>query len=92
MGLILPSLYSELEGEALPAILEELKSTCRLPLGNRHRPGQARTNHNTGSALDLFQSSLPQRHRVLWNDGSRLLQALDQAVAGALDLAPKEAG
>ncbi len=38
MGLMLPSLYSELEGEALPHIVDELAAGA-LPGRDRHRPG-----------------------------------------------------
>jgi glucosyl-3-phosphoglycerate synthase len=87
MGLILPSLYSELEGEALPHILDELKPASYLSeivIGlDRADEEQYR------SALEFF-GRLPQRHRVLWNDGPRL-QALD-AQLRKHDLAPKEQG
>ena len=87
LGLILPSLYSELEGEALPAMLEELKPAAYLSqivIGlDRADAGQYR------SALAFF-AQLPQPHRVLWNDGPRL-KALD-AELKELDLAPRELG
>jgi glucosyl-3-phosphoglycerate synthase len=87
MGLILPSLYSELEGEALPRILNELKPAdylSEIVIGlDRADEEQYR------SALGFF-SCLPQRHRVLWNEGPRL-QALD-AQLREHDLAPKELG
>ena len=66
LGLILPSLYSELEGEALPAILEELQPAdylSEIVIGlDRADEAQYR------SALQFFDC-LPQRHRVLWNVG-----------------------
>lgn len=87
MALILPSLYSELEGDALPNIVSELVAVpylAEIVIGlDRAEPDQYR------SAIEFF-SKLPQRHRVLWNDGPRL-QALD-AKLQALDLAPKELG
>jgi len=87
MGVILPSLYSELEGEALPHILDELEKVPYLSevvIGlDRADEGQYR------DALGFF-GRLPQRHRVLWNDGPRL-QALDTQLQ-ELDLAPKELG
>ncbi|QFU76730.1 glycosyl transferase [Halioglobus maricola] len=87
LGLILPSLYSELEGEALPKIIDELKPASYLSeivIGlDRATEGQYR------AALKFF-GQLPQRHRVLWNEGPRL-QALD-AQLQAQDLAPKELG
>lgn len=87
LGLILPSLYSELEGEALPNILSELKP---VPYLSEIVIGLDRANEaQYRSALEFF-SQLPQRHRVLWNDGPRL-QALDKQLQ-AQDLAPKELG
>ena len=87
MGLILPSLYSELEGDALPAILEELRYAgylSEIVIGlDRADESQYR------EALRSF-GRLPQRHRVLWNEGPRL-QALDKKLQD-MDLAPKELG
>ncbi|PLW81673.1 glycosyl transferase [Kineobactrum sediminis] len=87
MGLILPSLYSELEGEALPAIIKHLREVpylSEIVIGlDRADEGEYRR------ALDFF-SDLPQHHRVLWNDGPRL-QALDRELQ-AQDLAPRELG
>ncbi|WP_086980889.1 glycosyltransferase family protein [Vibrio aphrogenes] len=87
MGLILPSLYSELEGEALPNIVQQLTQVpylSQIVIG-LDRADQAQYQH----ALSFFKS-LPQHHRILWNDGPRL-QALDKELA-ALGLAPKELG
>jgi glucosyl-3-phosphoglycerate synthase len=87
LGLILPSLYSELEGEALPRIVEELRSVpylAEIVIG-LDRADEAQYRH----ALTFF-GKLPQRHRVLWNDGPRL-KALD-AELQARDLAPRELG
>jgi len=87
MGLLLPSLYSELEGEALPKIISNLKAVpylSEIVIGlDRADMGQYK------SALTFF-NALPQHHRVLWNDGPRL-SALD-AELKSLDLAPKELG
>ena len=87
LGLILPSLFSELEGAALPLIVDELK---HVPYLNQVVIGLDRANESEyRHALDFF-APLPQHHRVLWNDGPRL-QAIDQKLQ-ALDLAPKELG
>lgn len=87
MGLLLPSLFSELEGDALPNIVQQLKSVPYLSeiVIGLDRADQSQYEH----ALAFFDE-LPQHHRVLWNDGPRL-RALD-AELQALDLAPKEAG
>lgn len=87
MGLILPSLYSELEGEALPKIIDELCPASYLSeiVIGLDRADEAQYR----KALEFF-GRLPQRHRVLWNEGPRL-QALD-AKLRKHDLAPKELG
>ncbi|NND67560.1 MAG: glycosyl transferase [Halioglobus sp.] len=87
LGLILPSLYSELEGEALPAILNHL---VQVPYLSEVVIGLDRADESQYRAALEFFSVLPQRHRVLWNDGPRL-QALDAELA-ALDIAPRELG
>ena len=87
LGLILPSLFSELEGKALPDIinkLKEVKYLSEIVIG-LDRADLKQYQH----ALSFF-SQLPQHHRVLWNDGPRL-QAID-AKLQALGLAPKELG
>jgi glucosyl-3-phosphoglycerate synthase len=87
LGLILPSLFSELEGKALPDIVNKLKGVeylSEIVIG-LDRADLAQYKH----ALSFF-GELPQHHRVLWNDGPRL-QAID-AKLQALGLAPKELG
>ncbi|MFL0797543.1 MAG: glycosyl transferase [Cellvibrionaceae bacterium] len=87
MGLLLPSLYSELEGEALPKIISELKN---VPYLSEIVIGLDRADEQQyRAALDFF-GELPQHHRVLWNDGPAL-QALDKELQ-ALNVAPKELG
>ncbi|MFK7831519.1 MAG: glycosyl transferase [Congregibacter sp.] len=87
MGLLLPSLYSELEGDALPAIVDHIAA---VPYLEQVVIGlDAADEDQYRSALTFF-SKLPQSHRVLWNDGPRLT-ALD-AELRAMDLAPKENG
>jgi len=87
MGLLLPSLFSELEGDALPNIVQHLKTVPYLSeiVIGLDRADEQQYRH----ALSFFDE-LPQHHRVLWNEGPRL-QALD-AELQALDLAPKELG
>jgi glucosyl-3-phosphoglycerate synthase len=87
LGLILPSLYSELEGEALPRIVKELQS---VPYLSEIVIGLDRADESEYRHALAFFRTLPQRHRVLWNDGPRL-KALD-AELQALDLAPRELG
>lgn len=87
MSLLLPSLYSELEGEALPGIIEHLKE---VPYLNEIVIGLDRADEaQYRSALSFF-GELPQHHRVLWNDGPRL-QAIDKELQEK-GLAPQELG
>ncbi|EAQ98330.1 glycosyl transferase [Congregibacter litoralis] len=87
MGLLLPSLYSELEGEAMPRILDHL---TQVPYLEQIVIGlDQATEDQYRDALKFF-SRLPQPHRVLWNDGPRL-KAIDEELR-QMDLAPRELG
>ncbi|MER2492240.1 glycosyl transferase [Catenovulum sediminis] len=87
LSLVLPSLYSELQGPALKNIVEHL---CEVPYLNQIVIGLDRaTEDEYRHALEFF-SKLPQKIKVLWNDGPRL-QALD-AELQEQGLAPKELG
>lgn len=87
LGLILPSLFSELEGEALPAIIKHIAKVPYLDqvVVGLDRADQAQYEH----ALEFF-SGLNQPYKVLWNDGPRLKE-LDAELM-SLGLAPKEMG
>ena len=87
LGLMLPSLFSELEGKALPDIINKIKDVKYLSeiVIGLDRADLEQYKH----ALSFF-GQLPQHHRVLWNDGPRL-KAID-AKLQALGLAPKELG
>ena len=87
MALILPSLYSELEGDALPRIVDEL---VKVPYLSEIVIGLDRADEGQYRQALTFFERLPQHHRILWNDGPRL-QALD-AELQQQDLAPKELG
>ncbi len=87
MSLVLPSLYSELETDALANIVNELTTVPYLDqiVVGLDRASQSEYEH----ALQYF-SKLPQHHRVLWNEGPRL-QAIDKMLAKN-GLAPTELG
>ncbi len=87
LGLLLPSLFSELEGDALPNIVKHLKT---VPYLSEIVIGLDRADKDQYIHALKFFSDLPQRHRVIWNDGPRL-QALNAELA-ELGLAPKELG
>lgn len=87
MGLIIPSLYSELQGEALPNILEQLS---KVPYLSEIIIGLDRANKKEFAHAKEYFSQLPQHHRVLWHDGPKL-KALDKKLK-ALKLAPDQMG
>ncbi|SFD24994.1 glycosyl transferase [Tropicimonas isoalkanivorans] len=87
VSLILPSLYSELEGEALPAILAELSE---VPFLNRIVIGLDQADESQFRHARQFFSVLPQKHDVLWNDSPRM-QSIHKRLE-ELGLGPIEAG
>jgi glucosyl-3-phosphoglycerate synthase len=87
MGLILPSLYSELEGKALPHIIDNISN---VPYLSEIVIGLDQANKEQFKSALAFFGKLPQHHRILWNDGPRL-KALDEELQ-SLGLAPKEMG
>lgn len=87
ISLILPSLYSELEGEALPNILDEL---AKVPYLHRIVIGLDQADETQYRHARSFFSTLPQDHIVIWNDSPRM-KALGARLED-LGLAPQEAG
>jgi glucosyl-3-phosphoglycerate synthase len=87
MALILPSLFSELEGDALPNILKHI---AKVPYLSQIVIGLDRADKEQYQHALKFFGVLPQDHRILWNEGPRL-KALDTKLE-ALGLAPKELG
>ena len=87
MGLILPSLYSELERPALTTIVDELEKVKYL---TQIVIGIDQANKEEFKQAKKFFSRLPQQHSLLWNDGPNLL-AIDEKLRKE-GLAPTEAG
>jgi glucosyl-3-phosphoglycerate synthase len=85
--LILPSLFSELEGSALAGIVDVLSEVNYI---NHIVIGLDQADAEQFAFARNYFSRLPQAHDILWNDGPRL-RAID-AELGAAGLAPLEAG
>ena len=85
--LVLPCLFSELEGPAMGNILDELSKVSYL---HRIIIGLDRADEAQFRRARDFFARLPQEHVVLWNDSPRM-QALDAKLA-AMGLAPEEQG
>ena len=87
MSLILPSLFSELEGPALGNIIEQLAGVEYL---SEIIIGLDRADKEQFEYAKEYFSKLPQHHRILWNDGPKL-KALDKKLED-LGLSPQEPG
>lgn len=87
MTLILPSLYSELEGPALNKIIEDLQHATYI---NEIVVGLDQADETQFKHAREFFSRLPQRLRILWNDGPRLREI--DALLQEEELAPQQPG
>ena len=87
MELILPCLYSELEGNALPNIVSEISKTNYL---NHIIIGLDRANEEQAKKAWNFFKKLNCSFTILWNDGPNLLK-LDKELKN-YNLSPQELG
>ena len=87
MELILPCLYSELEGDALPKIVNEISKTKFL---NHIIIGLDKANKSQAKKAWKFFKKLKTPFSILWNDGPKL-RKLDKELK-VIDLAPKQMG
>lgn len=87
MSLLLPCLYSELEGPAMGPIVEEL---AKVPYLSEIIIGLDRANEQQFESAKQFFARLPQNYVVLWNDGTRLRHV--DATLQAQGIAPIEPG
>ena len=85
--LILPSLFSELNGSALPNIIEEISKVKYI---QNIVIGLDRANKDEFLKAKNFFKKLPQKHEILWNDGPNL-KNLDNQLKEQ-NLAPQEMG
>ena len=87
MELILPCLYSELDGSALPKIVDEISKTKYL---DHVIIGLDRANDKQAKSAWKFFKKIKTPFTILWNDGPQL-KKLDQELRKK-DLAPSELG
>ena len=83
IALVLPSLYSELERPALKGIVDTL---CQVQYIH-----EIVISLDQASALEFrlakqFFARLPQRVRVIWNDGARIQELLNVLVSHEIDI------
>jgi glucosyl-3-phosphoglycerate synthase len=87
MGLIIPSLYSELAGKALRHILDELE---KVPYLSEVVIGLDRATEDEYKHAKEYFSRLPMHHRILWNDGPRLTALHEKLLSQ--NIAPEQLG
>ena len=76
IALVVPCLFSELEGEALPRIVSELASADYL---DEIVIGLDNASREQFEVAKKFFSQLPQKHCILWQDGP-LLQEVNHLI------------
>ena len=69
IALVLPSLFSELKGNALPKIIDEL---CTVPYIEQIIISLDQANKEEFLFAKKFFSRLPQKTAIIWNDGPRM--------------------
>ncbi|CAI8318983.1 MAG: Glucosyl-3-phosphoglycerate synthase [Acidimicrobiales bacterium AG-410-I20] len=74
IALVIPCLFSELEGSALPRIVAELASADYL---DEIVIGLDNASREQFEIAKKFFSQLPQKHCILWQDGPRLREVDD---------------
>jgi len=74
VALVLPSLYSELKGPALPKILSELKN---VPYLSEIVIGLDRASKEEFDHAVQFFDMLPQNHKVIWQRGPRMQELFE---------------
>lgn len=87
MSLVLPCLYSELETDAMPRILDELS---RVPYLHRIIIGLDGANEAQYRHAKEFFKGLNQTHIVIWNNSPRMLKLGERL--STMGLAPSEPG
>ncbi|MCZ6877613.1 MAG: glycosyl transferase [Acidobacteria bacterium] len=75
IALVLPCLYSELEGDAVPVIVEELKKVEYLDQIVLSMDQMDLEEFKNAAA---FFSQLPQHLRILWHDGPHIQQLIEE--------------
>lgn len=89
VALVIPSLFSEIEGPALPTIVKSLKEADYIKrlIISLDRADEAQFKH----AKDFF-SDLPQELSILWNDGPKLQSIMKMLEENEVSAGPQGKG
>lgn len=89
LSVVLPSIYAELEGPALPKILEVLKT---VPYISQIVVTMGQTNAEQFEKAKKFFSVLPQEVKIIWNTGPRIMKLYDLLTEQELHVGPDGKG
>jgi len=89
IALILPALYSEFDGPAMPGIVEELKGAAYV---DRIVLSLDRAHESEFERVKDIMRELPQKVDVIWNDGPRIGGLLRDLVDANFDAAEQGKG
>jgi len=89
VALIIPSLYSELSGPALPNILDKLKEADYI---HRVVVSLDRANKEEFEYAKKFFSVLPQQLRIIWNDGAKMQKIMNTLEENNIPIGPQGKG
>jgi len=89
VALVIPSLYSELQGQALPEIVEKLKGAdyVKRIIISLDRASEKEFKHTKE-----FFGSLPQELSIIWNDGKRIQTILQLLEENEIQVGPQGKG
>ncbi len=89
VSLVLPCLYSELERPAIHRILSELQ---QVPYLDQIVLSMDRMNERQFRHAAEFFSALPQRMRILWHDGPRMQELIQELTENELTIGEQGKG
>jgi glucosyl-3-phosphoglycerate synthase len=89
IALLIPSLFSELEGDALPNILKELESADYV---KRIVVSLDRANRDEFKFAKKFFSKLPQNLKIVWNDGPKMKSVMRLLEKHDISIGPQGKG
>ncbi len=89
VALVIPSLYSELSGPALPRIVEKLKGADYI---KRIVVSMDKANRKEFEHAREFFSVLPQELNIIWNDGERMQSIMHLLEENEIPVGPQGKG
>lgn len=89
IALVLPCLFSELQGEAMRRIVDEL---TRAEYIDQAVVSMDRMDRSQSKEAAQFFSALPQRRRILWHDGPRIRRLIEELERNELSIGPQGKG